>query len=124
MAHTVRNLASCFFIIIASGCSPALTNLANLGANREVTKAYVQQQKEFFNKLELDLKNGSLKAGTPLDDILSAYGEPVTRKSAEYIGQSAEELLYRHPLKFFSTDMIYLYFDKDRYLLGWEVEPA
>jgi len=124
MTNAVRNLAGCFFIIIVSGCSPALTNLANLGANREATEAYVKEQKELFNKLELDLKNGSLKAGTSLDDILSAYGEPVTRKNAEYKGQSAEELLYRHPLKFFSTNMIYLYFDKDRYLFGWDMQPA
>jgi hypothetical protein len=124
MTYAVRNLASCFFLIIVSGCSPALTNLASLGANREATKAYVQQQKELFNKLEFDLKNGSVKAGTSLNDILSAYGEPITRKSAEYIGQSAEELLYRHPLKFFSTKMIYLYFDKDQRLLGWKVQPA
>ena len=124
MPNTARNLAACFVVMMLAGCSPALNNLKNLGENRQASDAYVQEQKELFAKLDLDLKSNRIKTGTPINDILSVYGEPITRKSAEYIGQSAEELLYRHPLKFFSTKMIYLYFDKDQRLLGWKVQPA
>lgn len=116
--------AACFLVLILAGCSPAMNNLARLGENRQQTQAYVKHQEELFAKLRLDAGNNTLKAGTPLDQIISTYGQPILRQAGEYKGEAVDYLLYRHPLKFFSSDMIYLYFDQNQRLISWEVQPA
>lgn len=124
MRSFAGNLAAYFFILILAGCSGALNNLAKLGENRQQTQAYVKQQEELFAKLDVDVRNNNLKTGTLLSQIIAFYGEPILRELGEYKGKPADHLLYRRPLKFFSTELIYLYFDQDQRLVGWEVQPA
>lgn len=54
--------------------------------------------------------------------VLSKYGSPVFCIVEGKI-DVGRVCLYRDPLKYFSTERIYLYFDKDQKLSSWKAEP-
>lgn len=116
-------LAVCLLVVIlAAGCSEALMNLKDLGENRQQTEDYVRQQKELFARLSQDIKDNRLKTGTSRKEILAAYGQPVASKEAVYQGKAVQSLVFRDPVKFFSSEIVYLYFDKEGLLCGWEIQ--
>ena len=116
-------------IFSLEGCSftthyDQLTLLKRLEDSQHEIEDYVKKQKDSFFKLEDDIKNNRLKKGVSKIEILSIYGEPVfCRDIANEVGVK-EMCLYRQPLQYFSTDMIYLKFDKEQNLCSWEFIPA
>lgn len=116
-------------IFSLEGCSftrpyEQLMLLERIGDNQHEIEDYVKNQKELFFKLKDDIKNNRLKIGVSKRKILSTYGEPVFCKDITNEVDVKETCLYRHPLKYFSTDMIYLKFDKEQNLRSWEFIPA
>ena len=98
--------------------------LKGLGDNQHEIEDYVKKQKDSFFKLREDIKNNRLKKGISKREILSTYGEPVFCKDIANEVDVKEICLYRHPLQYFSTDMVYLKFDKKQNLCCWEFIPA
>lgn len=119
-----KNLTVILLAFTLSGCCQALLNLKKLGENQEETKVYVKNQEGLFAKLSDDLKNNRLEAGNSMDEVISLYGQPIERKDMDYKGKPAHAFIYRHPVKFFNTDLIYLYFDQAGHLYGWDTQPA
>lgn len=116
-------------IFSLEGCSFArpyeqLILLERIGDNQHEIEDYVKNQKNSFLKLKDDIKNNRLKIGVSKRKILSTYGEPVFCKDITNEADVKETCLYRHPLKYFSTDIIYLKFDKEQNLCSWEFIPA
>lgn len=116
-------------IFSSEGCSfvrhyEQLMLLERLGDNQHEIEDYVKEQKDTFFKLRDDIKNNRLKIGIPKRKILSIYGEPVFCKDIANESDVKQICLYRHPLQYFSTDMVYLKFDKEQNLCCWEFIPT
>ncbi len=99
-------------------------NLKNLGDQRTRMGEYVKKEEALYNKLEQDLKEKRFKKGTPQKNILSEYGQPVFSRVLNDDSGIKLCLIYRHPTEFFSSDIIYLYFDVKEKLASWEIKPA
>jgi len=93
-------------------------------ANQREIENYLKGHEEFFYKLEDDIKNNRLKKGIAKGEVLFVYGEPILCKDIRKGDSILETCLYRHPTKYFNTDMIYLNFDKDHKLCSWRFIPA
>jgi len=111
-------------IIILSGCMQGAMTLKRLQNSQEELKDVVSRDEQNFLLLEEDLKNNRLQKGMPKKEILAKYGEPIYSRQLSDDTQRKEFSVYRHPTEFFSSDLIYLYFDKDQRLLSWEIRPA
>lgn len=112
------------FSIMLAGCSQQEIMLIRLSESQSQMQQYIKQQEAFFAKLKEDIKNNRLKTGMSKSEVLSAYGQPILCDSANKTEQIKERCLYRHPTKYFFTDLIYLDFDKDSKLISWEIKPA
>jgi len=116
-------------IFSLGGCSftthyEQLMLLKRLGDSQYEIENYVKKQKDSFFKLKDDIKNNRLKKGISKREILYIYGEPVFCKEiADEIGVK-ERCLYRCPLQYFSSDIVYLKFDKEQNLCSWEFIPT
>lgn len=115
----------CFCSIIGYGCSimrygEQLGTLKAIGDSQADMNRYLQQQEKSFNMLLKDVKDGYLKPGASEKNIFSVYGEPVLSREVNNNSSIKKVLLYRHPTEYFSSDKIYLYFDKDSELSYWE----
>ena len=119
-------LIICIILFSSQGCiffNKEIMTLKRAGDSQKQISSYIKKQVKLFDKLVGDLKNDKLKPGVSKSSIISIYGDPVliTKKPAPLYG---EVLLYRHPTEFFNSDKVYLYFDGDWILIGWEYEPA
>ncbi|MFH1772107.1 MAG: hypothetical protein ABH872_04750, partial [Candidatus Omnitrophota bacterium] len=117
------------FLFLSQGC--ALTEkreqinlLKSLGENQNRIQRYVFRQETLFSRLSNDIKNNQLKNGIQKAAIISRYGDPIYCEYIESGMEISQSCLYRHPTKYFSSDMIYLYFDKSQNLSRWELKPA
>lgn len=118
-----------FSIFILSGCSPlfnisGLVNLKRYGNNQDEIKDYIEKQEGLFFKLKEDINNNRLKTGTSKKQILSKYGEFILSNSVKDETDINEIILYRHPTQYFSSDKVYLYFDKEKKLRFWKLISA
>lgn len=112
-----------------NGCSllqhyEQLMALKRIGDSQREIELYLKAQEEGFYKLKQDLKTKKLKIGVPQEEILARYGEPVLSKEVKDKPQIQQVFLYRHPTNYFTSDKIYLYFDKNRKLVSFEYKPA
>lgn len=110
-----------FLFFLAGGCClipeyQPLMNLKNLEEEHSRTAEGLKKDEARYYKLVRDLKEGGLKKGAAKKAIFSEYGQPVLSRQ--------NTLIYRHPTEFFSSDMVYLYFDSDEKLSSWELKPA
>jgi len=94
--------------------------LKRLAANQREIENYLKRQEKLFYKLVADIKNSRLKKGITEEKVLSLYGEPVLCRDVQKMADISVTCLYRHPTKYFNTDIIYLNFDKDHKLYSWE----
>jgi hypothetical protein len=122
----VRIIFICGFIfaVILAGCAferqPAqITQLKKISDNHGEMDRFIQIQEDGYAKLQKDLKGNMLTVGTPKSSIISRYADPVFCKPAEDQA-SGEICLYRRPTEYFSSNVIFLYFNKDQQLESWE----
>lgn len=118
-----------FLVSFFAGCSlipeyQPLMNLKNLGDERARTGEGLKKEEGLYNKLKDDLKGGRLKKGKPKKEILAEYGRPVFARAVDDGSGIKLCLVYRHPTEFFSSDMVYLYFDAKEKLIFLEIKPA
>lgn len=112
-----------------NGCSllrhyEQLMVLKNVGDSQREIESYLKTQAERFYQLRKDLHQGTLKIGLSKEELLTRYGEPVLSKKVEGNPQIQQIFIYRHPTNYFTSDKIYLYFDKNNKLVSFEYEPA
>jgi len=113
------------FVFALGGCavlSDELQALKDVGRSQAQIGSYVKRENRRFLKLLKHYKKGHLKIGIPKSRIIAAFGEPVLIKSLDD-NLVKEVFLYRHPTDFFTSDKIYLYFDKSNKLVRWEYRP-
>jgi len=120
-----------FFIIIYSliasviltGCAAqGIMTLQRLNISQQEFKEEVEEQKKSFFLLEDDFKNNRLKSGMTKEEILTKYGKPVFSRAVNDTTEKKEVLVYRHPTEYFSSDLIYLYFNQKQRLCSWELK--
>ncbi|MCF7870146.1 MAG: hypothetical protein K9L69_02795 [Candidatus Omnitrophica bacterium] len=116
------------FIFLFSGCAlftkaPQLLTLKRLGDSQKLMEGDIEKKKKNLAKLINDIRADKLKKGIAYNRFIRLYGEPVLEKS---ISKDSKEkrLLYRHPIKYFDTDKVYLYFNQEAKLIAWEYVKA
>lgn len=109
--------------LFLSGCArtAGLLTLKRVGASQQEIERYLERQEKLFKRLAEDVKNKKLKPGTSKQKVINVYGEPVLSKCNKTSLETA--FLYRHPTKYFNSDKVYLYFDKDSKLSSWKYIP-
>lgn len=117
----------CSLALTSGGCF-VITNkedvafLQGLAESQDRMQQHVGQEQARFGKLTLDIKRGRLKKGTPREEIVALYGEPVLcRQSPE--DKTQDFCLYRNPRRYFPADFVYLYFDAKQNLTSWKLRP-
>ena len=99
-------------------------DLKGLSENRSATAKYIKAQEDGFVKLKRDIPEGRLKKGMSKEEVIAGYAPPLFCEAGPGEGGIKETCLYRLPLQYFNTDLIYLFFDKDSRLLYWQVKGA
>jgi hypothetical protein len=117
-----------YCLVVFMGCAfkeniDGLLALKSIGEAQRNIEQTLARQDRFFNKLLKDIKDGKIKTGMSERAIIDRYGEPVlSRKSPD--NASVTIFLYRHPTQYFSSNKVYLYFDKSRRLNRWEYKAS
>ncbi len=118
-------LISCLFLFTIQGCfflPESLKTLKSVGDSQERIEAYLSRQLKLFNQLLVDLKNEAIELGISKARFIRVYGEPILSKEVNE-PSGGVVLLYRHPTEYFESDRVYLYFDQEENLVGWEYKP-
>lgn len=119
-----------FFIFLSltllQGCAlftkaPQLLTLKRLGDSQKQMELDVEAKKKNLEKLIKDIEADKLERGLSFKKFISRYGEPVLEKEVKKGGRM-KKLLYRHPVEYFNTDKVYLYFDSNLELAAWKYE--
>ena len=93
--------------------------LGELAQNQREAERYVDESADNFSRMQRDIEQAGLQKGISEKEITSKYGEPIfCRTTLEKEGEV--RCLYRHPIRFFNTDEVYLYFDNSKMLDCWE----
>ncbi|MFH1782072.1 MAG: hypothetical protein ABH848_00440 [Candidatus Omnitrophota bacterium] len=119
-----KRLLLIFLCISLSGCSVAkhadqlLTLKAFATAQDEINKD-VSLSREHFDKMLEDYREGSIKEGLRKSFIISTYGPPVLTKVGDAEGVD-EIFIYRDPLKYLSSDKLYISFNEKNKIVDME----
>lgn len=118
----------CFFVFLSVGCAlipgyEQVKPLVELGESRSDIDNRLKEDEQLFLKLEKDALKNRLRKNTSKSKILFRYGQPIMSKPVSDREGVKEFLLYRHPTRYFSSNMIYLYFNNKERLCSWEVVP-
>ncbi len=113
-----------FLSILLYGCLEPIMAMKRLGDSQQEMQDYVDQKEGLFIRLKDAVNNGGLRQGLSKEEVISLYGEPVLCKDHSDGDFFGSKCLYRRPVKYFSTDFIYLVFDKDGLLCSWELKPV
>ncbi len=105
-----------FSLVLFSGCSPRITNLVNLSENRRQMGAEIKRGGQHYDSLKDDIIGLRLQRGMAKKEIIGRYGNPLLSRESFF--------LYLYPSKYFTSDSIYLYFDKNSRLESWHIIPA
>lgn len=117
------------FMPLLGGCAffthyDEVMTLKNMGDNQARIKKYLDKQKTLFSKLRDDVKNNRLEKGSSQRRIVTKYGEPIHVRKEDSETDGNEVYVYRHPTEYFSSDLVYLYFNKNKKLTGWKILSA
>jgi len=118
-----------FICFVSGGCSvirnaDELRTLKRLRDNEIEIQRYINEHEKAFSKLREEVINERLKQGTSKRSILSQFGDPIFCRNVRGQAPGQQYCLYRRPVKFFNTDMIYLYFDSEEKLQSWNYRPV
>ena len=110
-------------LVFCSGCAAMrnptqMKTLLRLNSSQKQMRGYVQKQNKGFERLCKDIQRERLKMGLSQSQVISLYGDPVVEKELK----RKTRWLYRYPVEYFHSDKVYLYFDRDNTLVGWELK--
>lgn len=125
---TKKGLIIFIFLFALCGCAivrdfEGIMTLKRYGDSQAEMQKYVERQTRLFNKLVEDVKDDKLEKGMAQRTIVRMYGDPVLTKEIKGDPPVKEKLLYRHPLHYFTSDKVYMYFSDDNKLLYWKYVP-
>ncbi|MBL7070173.1 MAG: hypothetical protein ISS27_01720 [Candidatus Omnitrophica bacterium] len=132
MTKLITRVLTVFSIcLILGGCillpgGKRISRLQGYSANRDEIEVYVEQQEALYSKLKADINSGVLRPGITKHVILERYSDPIfcNDQPQEEDANIAEICLFRHPTAYFTSDKIYLHFDKNYKLCAWQVGPV
>ena len=115
-----------FQVIFLQGCVYLmhyndLKKLKALADSQKEMGDELNKQEELFSALRADLQENKITQGLLYQQVVSIYGEPIFCQPAKSQDRFISSCLYRHPSKYFSSDLIYLNFDSDQKLSSWEI---
>ncbi len=100
-----------------------LIALKRFATDQEEISSLIQQQQQAFNRVIEAVKSGQMSMYKDKDSIMKAFGPPVFSRAKIKDGMPCEVWLYRHPIKYFDSDKVYIFFDKNGKLKEWEYIP-
>lgn len=106
------------FTFVLSGCGKSMNLLLEIDKEDKAIKRDIAVGAKKIDLLLKDIETGRLKTGLDKKDAIARYGQPVLEFIAD---NQMQELLYRHPLKYFDSPKVYLYFDRDQKLAKWDI---
>lgn len=114
-----------FLFSLLCGCAynqgiQRVAMLYEFSQNRENIEDYLKNRQDNFNRLDSDLKNDSLKAGTKKEKVLSLYGDAVFCRNELQNHPCGALCLFSGPFKSLSGEAVFLYFDREEKLCFWK----
>jgi len=113
----IKQLFIILVLLSCLGCSAKLRTLINVSNEQKAQGVYINEQNRKFSQLIKDIDNNKLKLGLKTKEVINLYGEPIDIKP---VGEESV-YLYRDALKFFPTEKVYLYFDREDKLRDFKV---
>lgn len=112
-------------ILIFSGCAKLqhldqLLTLKDMSDEQTRLQQYIEQQDKKFDKLLQAVKERTLVKNVRGQSIVRMYGEPLGKREVEKDGKKLERWNYRYQMKYFESEKVYLYFNEEKRLVGWE----
>ena len=114
---TNRIIALLLLLAFLSGCSQPLRTLIRVNKEQESHHRYIDKQNNRFEALVEDIETDDLDLGLSRKRIIARYGQPIYEKGVE--GQT--RFLYRQPLDYNPAKKVYLYFNHEDELTGFEL---
>lgn len=104
-------------IIFLSGCGGALGTLMELGGNEALKRKAVQEETHNFQVLKSAIIKNKIEKGISAAQALKKFGNPVLL----YPQGEGQRWVYKAADNdWFKGEKIYLFFDKNESLTGWE----
>ena len=115
-------------VIFLSGCAKVahmneLLTLKAMSDGQDAMGAYIEKQDNKFKLLLSAVEDKSIEKYNRKSVIVRKFGDPVYCEDITHNGAPAEFCLYRYTKKYFNSDKIYFYFDKEGKLLDWQHIP-
>lgn len=112
-------------LFLLSGCAKIkhlgpLLVLKDLSEEQEQLNEYVDAQDKKFELLIEEAKSGTLGQYLDKKRILEIFGEPILKKEAGANNPETECWLYRYATRYFGSEKVYLYFNKEEKLVLWK----
>ncbi|MBU1726029.1 MAG: hypothetical protein KJ880_00120 [Candidatus Omnitrophica bacterium] len=101
-----------------------LKKLKNLADSQDQMQEEIKAHEVLFYSLRSDVLENKITQGPDYKEVVSKYGEPILCGPAKAQDEFISSCLYRHPTKYFSSDLIYLNFDSEKKLCSWEIIKA
>ena len=128
MCGGMRNIIVVILFCIC-GCI-SIDDIRGLKTLKRVSGSQARQDKVIkiqeakFQKLLKYIQNDKLRKGSSKKWVMSAFGEPSLVREIKDDAIRKEFIMYRHPDKFFGSERVYLYFNKDHTLIEWKREEG
>ncbi len=112
-------------ILIVSGCAKLehldkLLVLKDMSDEQARMQKYIEEQDKKFEKLLKAVKDRTLVKNVRDQSIVRMYGEPLGKREVEKNNQKLERWNYRYQMTYFESEKVYLYFNEEKRLVGWE----
>ena len=112
-------------VLIFTGCAKLqhldqLLVLKDMSDEQTRLQKYIEQQDKKFEKLLKAVEGRTLAKNVRDQSIVRMYGEPLGKREIEKDGQKLERWNYRYQMKYFESEKVYLYFNEEKRLVGWE----
>ncbi|HNV24013.1 MAG TPA: hypothetical protein PKH98_03905 [Candidatus Omnitrophota bacterium] len=112
-------------VFLLSGCAKMqhldqLLILKNFSDEQTRLQQYIEQQDKKFEKLLKAIEDRTLVKNMRDQAIVRMYGDPLGKREVEKDGKKMERWNYRYQMKYFESEKVYLYFNEEKRLIGWE----
>jgi hypothetical protein len=113
----------CVVLVISQASfayADGLKSLIEVGKSQNEIQKALEKEDRAYDEVSEAISDGSLREGTPKEEIADDFGEPVVKISAR--GERPERWVYKPSSStFFEGKKIYLYFGQNAGLIKYEV---
>lgn len=116
-------------VCLLAGCESVakvdeLLRLRAYSNEKDRLALFVQKQNASFERLLNAAKSSSLSQYPTRKSIWANFGPPVFTTQVVLNGEVYEVWMYRYSTKFFGSDKVYLYFDRQGLLKAYDYSPG